>query len=529
MKLRIYHWIVLLITISSLSCKKGLEEVPFSSLSTDNIFVDEAGLKKATYGVYHSWIASNWNGAFYRFVLSESGHRYATSGLHGATYFDPFYKFGNQPGDAVPSVVWSRGYQVVSRANSVIANADKAVSDPAVANVYKAEARFLRAYAYFNLVRYFGGVPVIDREITSLEQSDLIYGGRATTEETYNFIVEDLKFAEGNLPDKWTGADVGRISVGTAKAMLGKVYLHMAGRPLNKTEYFKMAADKLQEVVGPSNEAKYNLGLIDDFADVFALNRERNKEILLSFGYFINAVNNNASIFPFFLFPRGLVNNDEQTWYGLTYDFYQLFEADDTRRDFTLVERYAFKGPDGDARTGDSIIYNPSERHYINQRTGAVFGNGSVRAGLAYGKLARVGRPAGASNTGYSTDLIELRFSDVLLCLAEALTEDGRPGDALPHLNRVRQRAHASLSNASGQAEMRAAVRLERRLELTGEFTTVFDIRRWGTLQEEIAVMTPDQIVNGDLNPYAPKYEIYPIPQAQLDANPNLEQTDVWK
>ncbi|MBN8856844.1 MAG: RagB/SusD family nutrient uptake outer membrane protein [Sphingobacteriales bacterium] len=179
--------------------------------------------------------------------------------------------------------------------------------------------------------------------------------------------------------------------------------------------------------------------------------------------------------------------------------------------------------------TGDSIIFNPAEKHYINQCTSVVFGKGSVRAGLAYGELARVARPAGASTTGYSTDLIELRFSDVLLRLAEALTEDGRPGEALPYLNRVRQRAHASLSLASGQTEMRAVVRLERRLKLAGEFTTVYDIRRWGTLQEEITAMTPDQIVNKDLNPYAPKYEIYPIPQAQIDANQNLEQTDVWK
>ncbi|MFT3702921.1 MAG: RagB/SusD family nutrient uptake outer membrane protein [Agriterribacter sp.] len=114
-------------------------------------------------------------------------------------------------------------------------------------------------------------------------------------------------------------------------------------------------------------------------------------------------------------------------------------------------------------------------------------------------------------------------------CLAEALNEDGKPAEALPYINRVRTRAHATALNITDQDLLRAAIRKERRLELTGEHTTVFDIRRWGTLQAEIAAMTPDQIVNRDLNPYDPKFEIYPVPQAELDANPALVQTDAWK
>ncbi|MGN6435020.1 MAG: RagB/SusD family nutrient uptake outer membrane protein [Agriterribacter sp.] len=529
MKFRIIIALTMLMALGSVSCKKGLDEVPFSSLSPDNVFTDEEGLKKVTYGVYQSWVAMDFYGVYYRFVLAESGHRYATAGIFGAAFIDPYYKFGHRPTDGVAATVWSRAFMTISRANSVIDNATKAV-DEAVANTYIAEARFLRAYAYFNLVRDFGGVPLIKNEITSLAQSDLIYAPKSSIEETYNFIVEDIKFAEANLPDKWAGVDVGRITAGTAKAMLGKVYLHMAGKPLNKTEYYQMAADKLQEVVGPANEAKYGYGLMDNFSDIFSLTNERNKEILLSFGYFISSANSNASIYPFFLFPRGIVNGDEQTNYGLTYNFYQLFEPADTRRDFTVADRYAFVGtPTDGAEAGDSIIYNPTERHYINKRTGAVFGNSTVRTGLAYAKFARAPRPAGSVPWGYSTDMIELRFADVLLCLAEALTEAGQPGEALQHLNRVRQRAHATPSGASGQEDMRTAIRQERRLELTGEFTTVYDIRRWGTLQQEIAAMSPDQILNGDLNPYSPKLELYPIPQSQIDANPNLQQNDEWK
>ena len=147
---------------------------------------------------------------------------------------------------------------------------------------------------------------------------------------------------------------------------------------------------------------------------------------------------------------------------------------------------------------------------------------------MAFGKLAREPRPAGAAIQGYGADLIELRFSDVLLCLAEALVETGKPAEALPLLNRVRLRAKATASKATSVADLRAAIRKERRLELTGEFNTVFDIRRWGTLNEEIAAMSPDQIVDNVLFPYTPKLEIYPTPQSQIDANPNLKQHELW-
>jgi len=516
------------ILFTAVSCKDNLEETPFSSLSKEVVFKDEEGLNQATIGVYQAWTAPDYFDISNRFILTESGHRYATAGIGiGA---DPYYRFGHLPNSGAFESVWARFYKIIFRANTVIANAKLAVpEDETEADPYIAEARFLRAYAYFNLVRCFGGVPLILQEITSLKDTDLIFGARATDVEVYNAIIEDLTFAESILPDSRGGAELGRVSAGTAKAMLGKVYLTMAGKPLSKTEYFQKAADKLKEVVGVVNEETYDFELLPDFASVFALANERNREIVLSFSYFVNSSNPNGNILPFNLFPSGLVNGDEQTNYGLTYDYYKLFEKTDTRRDFTLVTRYAFKGTGRtDTQPGDSIIYDPVKANYINKRTNLPFAHDDYKYGIAYGKLAREARPAGAAIQGYGADLIELRFSDVLLCYAEALVETGKTAEALPILNRVRQRAKASLSKAATVADLRAAIRNERRLELTGEFTTVFDIRRWGTLSQEIAAMSPDQIVDNVLLPYTPKLEIYPIPQSQIDANPNLKQNTGW-
>jgi len=517
-----------LILFTAVSCKDNLEETPFSSLSKEVVFKDEEGLNQATIGVYQAWTAPDYTDISNRFILTESGHRYATAGI--AVGADPYYRFGHLPNSGAFESVWARFYKIIFRANTVISNAKMAVPDKLEkADPYIAEARFLRAYAYFNLVRYFGGVPLILREINSLKDTDLIFGAKSTDEEVYNAIIEDLIFAESNLPDSRDGAELGRVSAGTAKAMLGKVYLTMAGKPLNKAEYFQKAVEKLKEVVGDENEAKYNFQLLPDFASVFALVNERNREIVLSFSYFVNSSNPNGNILPFNLFPSGLVNGDEQTNYGLTYDFYKLFDKTDTRRDFTLVTRYVFKGTArSDTQPGDSIIYDSVKANYINKRTNLSFAHDDYKYGIAYGKLAREPRPAGAAIQGYGADLIELRFSDVLLCLAEALVETGKTAEALPLLNRVRTRAKATLSKATAIAELRAAIRNERRLELTGEFTTVFDIRRWGTLSQEISAMSADQIVDNILLPYTPKLEIYPIPQSQIDANPQLKQNNGW-
>jgi hypothetical protein len=194
-----------------------------------------------------------------------------------------------------------------------------------------------------------------------------------------------------------------------------------------------------------------------------------------------------------------------------------------------LVYKYTFEGgARAGAETGDSIIYNPTLGNYVIKRTNQSFAHDDFKYGIAYGKLAREPRPSGAAIQGYSTDLIEMRFPDVLLSLAEALNETGQTALALPLVNRVRARAKATVYKTATQVSLRQAIRLERRLELTGEFNTVFDIRRWGTLKEEIAAMSEDQILDNILIPYTDKLEIYPIPQSQIDANPNLKQNTGW-
>lgn len=524
---------VLILTMGMQSCKKDLEETPYSTISPGTIFTSEAGLKQATLGIYQSWTATNFTSdkpfdnifdVYYRFTLTETGHLYVAPGVHGTAFMDPYESFAHTKADGAGATVWQRSYLTIARANAVIFNASKAVSSQNVADVYIAEAKFNRAYAYFNLVRFFGGVPIINSEITSLEQSDLIFGARASIEETYNFIIEDLKFAESKLPNTWSSADKGRVTAGTAKAMLGKVYLTMAGKPLNKNDHFQKAVDKLKEVVNAA--ATYNFGLVSDFKSIFSTSNEVNQEVVLAFRYVWTSTLINANLNPFFNTVDGLVpsaaSSSTQTQYGLTYTFWQLYESSDVRRDFTVIERYKHY-PDG-----DSLIYDPATYHYISKSSGLPVFNTTIKYGLGYGKFSRDERPSGAFPWSYQNDLIEYRYADVLLCLAEALNETGATQDALTYINMVRQRAGASLYVLTNQADLRAKIRNERKLELMGEGTTVHDVRRWGTLQQEIGAMSPNQFVSGSVPTYNAKLELYPIPFAEINANPNLTQNPGW-
>ena len=141
---------------------------------------------------------------------------------------------------------------------------------------YTAEARFLRALIYFKLNQVFGGYGVngellgavkVDREITQVEAYEL---GRVSLQEMYDLIVEDLKFAESNLPESYGSTDVGRVTKGGAAALLGKVYMTMAGYPLNKgDEYYKLAINQFKSVV---DNPRYSL--VATYKDLFEVSKE---------------------------------------------------------------------------------------------------------------------------------------------------------------------------------------------------------------------------------------------------------------
>lgn len=171
----------------------------------------------------------------------------------------PIYNNNPTPSYYNARDAWNGPYGVIKNANFLLEYLPSAQLDGSKRNQLTAEARMLRAYAYFDLVQLFGDVPMPTQVAPNYNELQL---PRTPQMEVYDFILEDLLFAESNLPEEAT--QQGRVYKNVATALLARVYLTMAGNPLNLTEYYAKARDKALAVIGDGRFA-----LRPDYADVF--------------------------------------------------------------------------------------------------------------------------------------------------------------------------------------------------------------------------------------------------------------------
>lgn len=476
-----------------------LEEVPFSFLSVENLYQNEEDVDAALFGVYNTmnqgidelwyFLATSGPGEGVVVRLKGDGNQGQLSGLNF------------QPGTA-HGVWWNNFYRGINRANVVIAEVANVGLESSVEEQKIAEARFLRAWNYFNLVKWFGGVP-LQLEATKDFSDEAIKKPRSSIEEVYEVIIEDLQYAETRLPESWDSANNGRATSWAAKAYLGKVYLHMAGKPLEQTEMFALAATKLQEVV---NNGPHGLQL--NFADIFSVDNEFNSEIIFARPNI--AQSGAGSVLSFFVNPPNSPHafNGGQYQAGFTEAFYNSYSNSDLRRDVTLLYTYVNSN-------GDTVTYNDP-----NNPSNVAFGGYNDPKGIGFGKLLDIGG-APDSPFAHRTDHIFMRYGDVLLMLAEALNESGSSSEALPFLNQIRDRAGLEDIVTTNQSELRDIIKQERKWELAGEFTEYPDLQRWGDIEQSLQNNEDAQFFG---TVYDPKLELLPIPQSQLDANENLVQ-----
>ncbi|MDA9555461.1 RagB/SusD family nutrient uptake outer membrane protein [Pelobium sp.] len=540
------------------SCKKSLDEKVYGSYSELN---SVATINSAALGLYQS-LQLNQLSALY--PMAEVGSRYSSYGSSGDNFGNrDFYRYIYTNRNTEFNDVWGYYYGLINRSNEVIEATQKVIKDTTVANPIIAEAKCLRAWNYFVLTQFFGDIPLHIKSTATSNQNDNNLP-RTPVADIYAQIVDDLKYATVIFPDGKTrlpltrdAANLGRVTAATALAMLGKVYLTMAGKPLNDPNGYQNAINTLRILV--TNRVKYNTDLLPkgSYSRIFATNNEMNKEILFANRAFANSTNLiYGSRFPSMLSPvgsdlnsgvTGLASNISNT-YGLRSDIVNLFQGNSTSSSAQLYGDarlrdgigfiYQDMRPAGiNATTGlrDSIIYNLSTKRYNVYRGGVIITTPPAASnitptagyGLAFTKY-KADAPWFQNNIrGFNNDWIMLRFADVLLCYSEALNETGQSAVAIPFLNEVRLRANTSpISLTTGQSDLRKIIREERTRELVGEFTTVFDMRRWGTVQQEIEAIQLDQFLPSYVTPlpvYDPKYNLYPIPYAQIAINPNLK------
>ena len=406
---------------------------------------------------------------------------------------------------------WDNSYNVILRCNIVI---DR-IGDVSFANEnkkaqYEAEARFLRALMYFYLNRLFGGhaqngqllgVIKVNKEVTPAEAYEL---GRSTLEDNYNLIVEDLLFAEKNLPASYSGTDAGRVAKGGATALLGKVYMTMAGYPLNKgNEYYTKAIEQFRTIINNSQYA-----LEPTYSALFDVSNKNTAESLFEVQYKKGSPNGatgspwNNQFAPRFSDKEVVLVGDKDGRNAPTQDMSDAYE------------------------TGDPRKYVSMRDGWVNAKTGAWETDKYV---CKYYDVA-----TSAQDNG--NNWIELRLADVYLLYAEALVRTGgNKQEAVDYVNKIRQRARNTpgdptldleteplkdlkLADLSTDDALLLAIEKERRVELAFENHRWFDLVRTGRTKD---VMISEQKYDGFPDfIWNDNALSYPIPMTVMQSNP---------
>jgi len=385
--------------------------------------------------------------------------------------------------------LWNGYFDIVSGANYAIHQMPlfvenlQSLTDKQYALQCQGEVKTIRAYAYFNLTRVFGRVPIIDTTLTS---EQLASASQATTQQLYEFIEKDLEEAIEVLPDFYSSEWAGRISKYTAMAIKAKVHLYQAE--------WDSVASLTDRII-----ASGRFSLLNDFREVFSIDGENSRESL--FEIQSSTLGNTAGPSTYLEYayvqgPRGNTPGNMQGW-GFCTPSENLIEFFDERgeviRPFTTLLYRGTTTPEGD--------------FISNNCTNPVY-NGKVYTPSYYNNW-------NFNGYGFDHNIRILRYADVLLMHAEALAN----GAAVSLTSGITADMAVNLVRERAGLELITEVTLqdiwdERRAELAMEQDRFFDLIRTG--QAPVALANKGFTVG--------KHELYPIPAAQLQLNQNLTQ-----
>lgn len=392
--------------------------------------------------------------------------------------------------------LWRGHYRGVNTTNGVIDRVSAMSEDlisPESRDQIVGEARFIRAVLYFSLTKMFGDVPLVTKEVVSLDNINV---ANTPALEVYEQIIADLQFAESVLSP---GQGGGRATQGAAAALLGKVYLQMTGYPLNQPDRFTAAAEQFEKVI---NSGVYKL--LDVYGDVFHYTNDNNDEIIFAIGFEGPGLNEGSTVGSY-MGPNGSQENGGG--WGTEYinlEFAKSYEDEDVR----LAQNVAKINVNS-----DDVVGEAAWRPWKWQKP----------------------KP---NNFLYDSpfDFQYLRYADVLLSYAEALNaiNNGPTADAYDAINQVRARARGGASPDSvlidlanlNQEEFVDALVRERRWELCFEGHRKDDLIRMGKFEAVIEAINETQwsSAGSPWPDYQPHERKFPIPTRELDLNPNLQQ-----
>lgn len=443
--------IVFLFLINMLfSCDDFLSRSPLVSLSPDNFFNNEEECKLLVTSLYNPISYQD-----YTFLDEYTDDVYSAAQVGGSG--QKFIQGDIQAFDSYSKNRWSKNYKAIGNANLAVNGISVSSISEGTRNRLVAEAKFFRAYYYYDLIALFGDVPLV---LTDPSVSENLCPARDTREKVFQQVIEDLNYAIQYLPVSYTGNDIGRVTKGAALAFKARVLLFFS-------EY---------EEAAKAAEACMELGvykLFPDFRGLFLEENEYNEEVIFDKGYLKDIMgsgrNTNIITQDMYLPTLSLANEFEMntgkmvTEDGSNFDSQNLFKDRDSRLSSTILLPGAIK--DGLLNSdGSPVVFIPA--------------NDLSVTGMRLKKSADY---TDNTNNNSGTNFIIIRYADVLLMYAEALNEiEGPTSSVYNAINQVRQRAHQPvLTNGLTKEAMREKIRHERRVEFAGEGLRYFDIVRW--------------------------------------------------
>lgn len=485
-----YSLATLAILLVLTSCSDFLDVPPKGAFLTENFYANRDQAYSALIGTYDV-VRKNTGGFENMVVMMNAGSDDHVAGGGSATDGLQLHVFDNFTlnQDNIAGSFWSDHYQGIFRANTLLVKLPGVTMDANEKTRFEAEAKALRAFYYFNLVRMFKNIPLLLEPLTATNMYDVT---QADPADVYDQIEEDLLFAVDNLPPTIPSAENGRLTKGAAKALLGKVYLYRG----KNTE----AAAQLAEVNGtPGGTSIYGYKLLANFSDLWVFTNKFNTESIFECTHsnqsqndwgFWGSGKDEGNTLNVMVGIRSYAKTNVPSsapdalpggWSFSTFtqDFYDVIKTD-PRFDATVLDLAAYED------AGYITYTHGDEDHgyYLNK---------------FIPRPEDVSTGGGVQDLNYQQDSYIIRLADTYLMEAEALGGTGARAQAL--LDAVRDRVGLPSIPVSLDA-----IKAERRLELAGEGHRFFDLVRWG---DAAAKLAGKGFVEG-------KHEIFPIPAREL-------------
>jgi starch-binding outer membrane protein, SusD/RagB family len=496
MKKSIYIFAVLSLILLG-GCEDFLEVSPQGQLTQEVFPVSQADALLATNAVYATLRSWHYHSGGFPIldIMSDDAHK-GSNPNDALNTVGPYNNFTHTPTQDGLDRWWAALYLGIKRANVVIEKVPAIAMNEDLRNRYVAEARFLRGLFYFDLARAWGGVPIVTSTTPALQIP------RATRDQVFDLVEEDLLFAAQHLPEKsvYQSVDLGRASKGATKSLLARFYLFRndtgKGDLLNAEKY---ALEVIQS-------GEYDLE--SNFEDANGKNGEHGVESVFEIG----AMETEGGVGNQYANTQGVRGTPNRGW-GFNRPSLNLrysFEPDDPRLKLTIIDL-------GDVIDGILILGDGTTPNETFDE------DGNLVEVECYNR--KVWIPGTSTNTQFGHNRRLIRYADVLLMAAEALNENNKPSEALLYLNKVRERARHGNNDIlpditiTNKDQLRDFILQERRMELALEGHRFWDLVRTGKAPQ---ILGPVGFVQG-------KHELLPVPQNEIDISQGtLTQNPNW-